>query len=57
MCSRLARATGRRHGDFHLSAGSQPGRELWFLVVREEWESVFNEAENVLEIDVGDDYI
>lgn len=56
MSLRIARAIRRRHIDFHGSAGSEPKSRLWFPDVREEWESVFNEAEKVLEINVGDDY-
>lgn len=39
------------------SAGSELGSGWWLPAVKEGWESVFNEAEKVLEIDVGDDYM
>lgn len=57
MSSRPARATQRRHVDYCRSVGSEPGSGRWLPAVNEGWESVFNEAEKVLEMDVCDDYM
>ena len=53
--SRPAKAAQRRHVGFHGSAGSELGSRLWLPEVKEEWEAVFNEAEKVLEVNVGGD--